>query len=73
MHELRTAEVKHARLAMVAMMGMWTQVVLTNSGPLANWAHFTEQLHVLFVEGLQAGWLPLPAAVRGALVGAAVV
>ena len=54
-------------------MGMWTQVVLTNSGPLANWAHFTEQLHVLFVEGLQAGWLPLPAAVRGALVGAAVV
>ena len=72
-HELRTAEVKHARLAMVAMTGVWRQVVLTHSGPLANWAHFTEQLHVLFVEGLQAGWLPLPAAVRGALVGAAVV
>ena len=70
LHELRTSEIKHARLAMVAMMGMWVQVVLTGTGPLANWGEFTDQLHALFIEGVRSGSVPLPAVVRGAVVTA---
>lgn len=38
--DLQLAEIKHARLAMVAFLGFAVQAAATGKGPLSNWASF---------------------------------
>ncbi|KAI4964707.1 hypothetical protein ZWY2020_059806 [Hordeum vulgare] len=43
---LQLAEIKHARLAMVAFLGFAVQAAATGKGPLNNWAtHLSDPLH----------------------------
>ncbi|TJX55608.1 hypothetical protein E8P77_24155, partial [Soehngenia saccharolytica] len=44
--QLQLAEIKHARLAMVAFLGFAVQAVVTGKGPLNNWVtHLSDPLH----------------------------
>ncbi|CAK9139952.1 unnamed protein product [Ilex paraguariensis] len=48
---LQLAEIKHARLAMVAFLGFSVQAAITGKGPLNNWAtHLSDPLHTTIVD-----------------------
>jgi len=48
---LKLAEIKHARLAMVAALGFAVQAAATGKGPLDNWAtHLSDPLHTTIID-----------------------
>ncbi|CAM8981025.1 unnamed protein product [Rhodiola kirilowii] len=48
---LQLAEIKHARLAMVAFLGFAVQAAATGKGPLNNWAtHLSDPLHTTIID-----------------------
>lgn len=48
---LQLAEIKHARLAMVAALGFAVQAAVTGKGPLNNWAtHLSDPLHTTIID-----------------------
>ncbi|KAK4396129.1 Chlorophyll a-b binding protein CP29.1, chloroplastic [Sesamum angolense] len=48
---LQLAEIKHARLAMVAFLGFAVQAAATGKGPLNNWAtHLSDPLHTTILD-----------------------
>ncbi|XP_057458576.1 chlorophyll a-b binding protein CP29.1, chloroplastic-like [Lotus japonicus] len=48
---LQLAEIKHARLAMVAFLGFAVQAAATGKGPLDNWAtHLSDPLHTTIID-----------------------
>ncbi|GKV06013.1 hypothetical protein SLEP1_g17951 [Rubroshorea leprosula] len=48
---LQLAEIKHARLAMVAFFGFAVQAAATGKGPLNNWAtHLSDPLHTTIID-----------------------
>ncbi|KAL9271703.1 Chlorophyll a-b binding protein CP29.2, chloroplastic-like protein [Drosera capensis] len=48
---LQLAEIKHARLAMVAFLGFAVQAAVTGKGPLNNWAtHLSDPLHTTILD-----------------------
>lgn len=48
---LQLAEMKHARLVMVALLGFAIQAVVTGKGPLNNWAtHLSDPLHTTILD-----------------------
>ncbi|CAK9323349.1 unnamed protein product [Citrullus colocynthis] len=50
---LQLAEIKHARLAMVAFLGFAVQAAATGKGPLNNWAtHLSDPLHTTIIDTL---------------------
>ncbi|KAF2288536.1 hypothetical protein GH714_008274 [Hevea brasiliensis] len=50
---LQLAEIKHARLAMVAFLGFAVQAAVTGKGPLNNWAtHLSDPLHTTIIDNL---------------------
>ncbi|RAL39268.1 hypothetical protein DM860_002801 [Cuscuta australis] len=50
---LQLAEIKHARLAMVAFLGFAIQAAATGKGPLNNWAtHLSDPLHTTIFDTL---------------------
>ncbi|XP_052171938.1 chlorophyll a-b binding protein CP29.2, chloroplastic-like [Diospyros lotus] len=50
---LQLAEIKHARLAMVAFLGFAIQAIVTGKGPLNNWAtHLGDPLHTTIIDNL---------------------
>ncbi|EMS60898.1 Chlorophyll a-b binding protein CP29.2, chloroplastic [Triticum urartu] len=50
---LQLAEIKHARLAMVAFLGFAVQAAATGKGPLNNWAtHLSDPLHTTIFDTL---------------------
>lgn len=51
MAQLQLAEIKHARLAMVAFLGFAVQAAATGKGPLNNWAtHLSDPLHTTIID-----------------------
>ncbi|MDG6100271.1 hypothetical protein EXU34_22730 [Alteromonas sp. ZYF713] len=45
------AEIKHARLAMVAFLGFAVQAAATGKGPLNNWVtHLSDPLHTTILD-----------------------
>ncbi|KAF2558833.1 hypothetical protein F2Q68_00018077 [Brassica cretica] len=49
--QLQLAEIKHARLAMVAFLGFAVQAAATGKGPLNNWAtHLSDPLHTTIID-----------------------
>ncbi|KAF5747618.1 putative chlorophyll A/B binding protein [Tripterygium wilfordii] len=52
---LQTAEIKHARLAMVGFPGFAVQAAVTGKGPLHNWAtHLSDPLHTTIIDNLSS-------------------
>uniref|UniRef100_A0A6N2N4C0 Chlorophyll a-b binding protein, chloroplastic n=1 Tax=Salix viminalis TaxID=40686 RepID=A0A6N2N4C0_SALVM len=52
---LQLAEIKHARLAMVAFLGFAVQAWVTGKGPLNNWAtHLSDPLHTTIIDTLSS-------------------
>ncbi|CAI0471241.1 unnamed protein product [Linum tenue] len=52
---LQLAEIKHARLAMVAFLGFAVQAAVTGKGPLNNWAtHLSDPLHTTIIDNLSS-------------------
>uniref|UniRef100_A0A0C9RWV6 Chlorophyll a-b binding protein, chloroplastic n=1 Tax=Wollemia nobilis TaxID=56998 RepID=A0A0C9RWV6_9CONI len=50
---LKLAEIKHARLAMVAFLGFAVQAAVTGKGPLNNWVtHLSDPLHTTILDTL---------------------
>nr|DAD28478.1 TPA_asm: hypothetical protein HUJ06_029946 [Nelumbo nucifera] len=48
---LQLAEIKHARLAMVAFLGFAIQAAVTGKGPLNNWVtHLSDPLHTTIID-----------------------
>ena len=55
---LKLAEIKHARLAMVAALGFAVQAAATGKGPLDNWAtHLSDPLHTTIFDTFSK-WFP---------------
>eukprot|EP01018_Ginkgo_biloba_P033652 Gb_38595 [translate_table: standard] len=49
--KLKLAEIKHARLAMVAALGFAVQAAVTGKGPLNNWVtHLSDPLHTTIID-----------------------
>lgn len=54
---LQLAEIKHARLAMVAFLGFAVQAAATGKGPLNNWAtHLSDPLHTTIFDTFSSSW-----------------
>ena len=54
---LKLAEIKHARLAMVAALGFAVQAAATGKGPLDNWAtHLSDPLHTTIIDTFSSKW-----------------
>ncbi|CAN6587366.1 unnamed protein product [Malus baccata var. baccata] len=52
---LQLAEIKHARLAMVAFLGFAVQAAFTGKGPLNNWAtHLSDPLHTTIIDAFSS-------------------
>ncbi|KAG6595381.1 Chlorophyll a-b binding protein CP29.2, chloroplastic, partial [Cucurbita argyrosperma subsp. sororia] len=52
---LQLAEIKHARLAMVAFLGFAVQAAVTGKGPLNNWAtHLSDPLHTTIIDNFSS-------------------
>lgn len=50
---LQLAEIKHARLAMIAFLGFAVQAAVTGKGPLNNWAtHLSDPLHTTIIDNV---------------------
>ncbi|KAF1868101.1 hypothetical protein Lal_00018617 [Lupinus albus] len=48
---LQLAEIKHARFAMLAFLGLAVQGAVTGKGPLTNWAtHLSDPFHTTFLD-----------------------
>ncbi|KAH9325280.1 hypothetical protein KI387_005458 [Taxus chinensis] len=51
--QLQLAEIKHARLAMVAFLGFAVQAIVTGKGPFNNWVtHLSDPLHTTILDTL---------------------